>query len=335
MPKTPQQQLADFEERLSQLELQGGLKFPLAATEKSVFEGEFSGLINQDIYKGLYKTYTVGEPMTVPQAVYVEDVSTDIKKLDVGQSGSAQDLAVGGDDSTTPSKEAMSFQETLGFILTKVTVELKKIGTPVDTLQISIQADNAGAPSGTVLTSATIAPASLTTSYAEYTLTLAPSITIEANTRYWIVAERTGVLSNVNRYGIQAWDGGAYATGNTSTYKGGWVANTATSDMAFELITTTTAGIIYLATALTAAQATAFIGFNQSDVELVGNAVLKIGEQVTVQIQGQCKGFTGLTTGSTYFLSDTYGAIGTSAGTVTRKVGIATSATTLLLTNIF
>ena len=55
------------------------------------------------------------------------------------------------------------------------------------------------------------------------------------------------------------------------------------------------------------------------------------GDPVIVQVSGVVTGFTGLTAGSTYYLSDTAGAISTSAGSQSRKIGIAINATTILI----
>ena len=69
----------------------------------------------------------------------------------------------------------------------------------------------------------------------------------------------------------------------------------------------------------------AFIGF--AAAAITGGVT---GSFVT---SGVATGFSGLTPGVQYYLSDTPGAIGTSPGTNTRKVGIAISTTTLLITN--
>lgn len=68
-----------------------------------------------------------------------------------------------------------------------------------------------------------------------------------------------------------------------------------------------------------------FLGFARSGVSA--------GSSVVVQITGIVTGLSGLTTGAEYYLNDTNGTIGTSAGTVSRKVGVALSSTTLLITN--
>lgn len=84
---------------------------------------------------------------------------------------------------------------------------------------------------------------------------------------------------------------------------------------------------VYRSTALTARQSGAFIGF--------ANASISDAADGAIIISGEVTGLSGLTGGSQYYLSDTLGLISTSAGTVTRKVAIATSATTVLITNLW
>lgn len=72
---------------------------------------------------------------------------------------------------------------------------------------------------------------------------------------------------------------------------------------------------------------TNFIGFALSSVGA--------GSLVNVQTAGIVSGLSGLAIGSTYYLNDTNGTIGTSPGTNSRKVGIAQNTTTLLITNIW
>lgn len=71
-----------------------------------------------------------------------------------------------------------------------------------------------------------------------------------------------------------------------------------------------------------------FLGFVTA---ITGGGVL--GTTTTVQHTGIVSGLSGLTPMSTYYLSDTVGVISTTAGTNSKKIGIALSATTLLLKN--
>lgn len=83
--------------------------------------------------------------------------------------------------------------------------------------------------------------------------------------------------------------------------------------------------IIKRADASAASTANTFLGF-------CPNAI-SANKEGKVVVEGILGGFSGLTAGSLYYLSDTTGAISTSVGTVTRKVGIAVSTTELFITN--
>ncbi len=69
----------------------------------------------------------------------------------------------------------------------------------------------------------------------------------------------------------------------------------------------------------------AFIGF--------ATANASTGQSVVVQLAGRNTNQSGLTIGAQYYLNDTVGTIGTTPGTVTRKVAIAQTATELSITN--
>jgi hypothetical protein len=72
---------------------------------------------------------------------------------------------------------------------------------------------------------------------------------------------------------------------------------------------------------------TSFIGFTTASVSAAATGVFAVG--------GIISGLSGLVAGTSYYLNNTAGTIGISPGTNSRKVGIALSATTLLITNIW
>lgn len=84
---------------------------------------------------------------------------------------------------------------------------------------------------------------------------------------------------------------------------------------------------VFQADASASATADAFIGFAKSSVTKPA--------ELDIVVSGVYQGFTNLTVGSKYYLSDTTAAISTSAGTVHRGVGIGLSSTDLLITNIW
>lgn len=67
-------------------------------------------------------------------------------------------------------------------------------------------------------------------------------------------------------------------------------------------------------------------------INLIGFAITAAGASSPIEVNTSqiVAEKTGLTPGSAYYLSDTQGAISTSAGTIQRKIGIATSATRIL-----
>jgi len=72
-------------------------------------------------------------------------------------------------------------------------------------------------------------------------------------------------------------------------------------------------------------RATGFIGFAVSSVSA--------SQSLTVALNGVATGLSALILGAEYYLNDTNGTIGISAGTTTRKVGVAVSTTQLLIAN--
>jgi len=83
----------------------------------------------------------------------------------------------------------------------------------------------------------------------------------------------------------------------------------------------------YLTYTFTKFKSKSFIGFAPSSITK--------GVQGAVITNGIATGLSGLIVGEQYYLADTPGTIGASAGTNSRKVGIALSTTTLLITNIW
>lgn len=98
-------------------------------------------------------------------------------------------------DTSAHAGVAQSFKPSASASLAKITLNLKKAGSPGD-LTIKIVTDNNGKPSTTVLASGTI-PASIVTSaysFADVTLASTPSVT--ANQTYWIIAVASAVSSS-------------------------------------------------------------------------------------------------------------------------------------------
>jgi hypothetical protein len=84
---------------------------------------------------------------------------------------------------------------------------------------------------------------------------------------------------------------------------------------------------VYTSSSAQAITANSFTGIAQSTVT--------VGQTLNILTNGIDTNQLSLTIGALYYLNDTPGNIGTSAGTVSRKAGIATSATSILITNIW
>lgn len=84
---------------------------------------------------------------------------------------------------------------------------------------------------------------------------------------------------------------------------------------------------VYLASSALAQSCSSFIGFSQGNYSALSNA--------NIAIAGLSQSQSGLTVGVQYYINDTLGSIGTAAGTVTRKAGIATLASSILITNLW
>lgn len=115
-------------------------------------------------------------------------------------------------------------------------------------------------------------------------------------------------------------------TGGTTTTSGSNTIVTFTTSGTFT-ITPPTPGKIKKASASNTFISNSFIGFAQ--------AAITSGNSGTVIIAGEVSGLSGLSAGRQYYLANTAGTISTTAGTVTRKVGIAATTTKLVLSNIW
>jgi hypothetical protein len=75
-------------------------------------------------------------------------------------------------------------------------------------------------------------------------------------------------------------------------------------------------------------------GNDQSKQEFIGFVISSASSGAAIQLQmtGIVSGFSGLTVGAKYYVQDTVGTIGTSMGTYECLVGIAVSATQILIT---
>lgn len=96
-----------------------------------------------------------------------------------------------------------------GVAMTTLKQSLKKTGTPAQNLNFRIETDNAGSPSGTLFhanATGAVTQASLSTSLADTTITLAGSVTIPLGTKVWVVGFHgtygSETINNLNYYSV-------------------------------------------------------------------------------------------------------------------------------------
>lgn len=121
----------------------------------------------------------------------------------------------------------LSVNET--FVLTEAYIRLLKIGSPADSVQLSIYSDSGGVPN-TQLATNTISAASIGEGYDWKQFTF--SYTLSYGTTYWLVIERTGSNSAVNFYQVELNTAADYANGAFKLWNGSsWVARPTTTEI--------------------------------------------------------------------------------------------------------
>lgn len=267
------------------------------------------------------RNYIAGETITIGQALFISSGSETFTLVDISTSATGT-ISFGLTDSGYGEKVAQTFKAPVGIrTLNSIDIKLKKQGNPTDNVKVSIQTLSGGNPSGTILCYGTIAGTSLTTTSTVYTLTTNIPYLLTGGTSYAVVFDRTGSYDDTNYYKcVSATD--HYADGEALyTNLGVWTNGGGVGDLYCVIKEVCTAGKLYLTSAVSAVSSNTFIGFS------LGN--YNPGDSVSVIVGSIADNLTGLSVGSIYYLSDTFGTISTSAGSTTKKVGLALSATEL------
>lgn len=87
------------------------------------------------------------------------------------------------------------------YLAAELWLKIRREGSPSDSLEILLRADNSGVP-GTTLDSVTVAGSSLPTRMSWIKFSLNRTATITNGTKYWITVKRTGSNSTINYYSI-------------------------------------------------------------------------------------------------------------------------------------
>ncbi|KKL99355.1 hypothetical protein LCGC14_1815250 [marine sediment metagenome] len=203
---------------------------------------------------------------------------------------------------------------------------MRKEGSPTGNLVLEVFAtDGAGAPTGGALGSDTVS-ATAATSFAIKTFTLDTPTPLDANTVY-IVTIKAVDTSVGNRLEWQRDDGGNPYAGGSQNYSidsgANWTLATS-DDFAFEINSHPRAGRLYKTDASFADERiTGFIGS-------AGESITA-GTNGSIVAAGVVAGASGLTVGGKVYLSDTPGAVSSSAGSNSKTVGLAYSATEVII----
>lgn len=114
---------------------------------------------------------------------------------------------------------AGSITTTSAYTLCKVTIGLKKLGTPSGTVSVKLYADSGGFPTGSALATAseTLTESSLTTAFQEFTFTI--SYSLSDATRYHISAESDTLNDVSNKFYVDYYNTG---TERISYYDTSW-----------------------------------------------------------------------------------------------------------------
>ena len=266
-----------------------------------------------------YYLVTADEPLSDGDAVSVVPAGEDI----FGDTGD-QSQTVNEDQYPTTPNNAAAQSFTMGDefnYLTSIDISVhNSINNGINYDWNLYASDANDKPTGASLKSGSFSWSSV----ADHVETLTIDLDVTAGAKYVLVVDN-GVGGGTAYWNRSSGD--EYAGGRASTSSdGGSNWTNQNTDMYFTTTGkgTSTAGRIVQADASADDyRANNFIGFIQE--------ALDYDEEGTCILVGLVSNLAGLTLGTTYYLSDTAGAISSNTGTQTRKIGISTSATELLI----
>ncbi len=139
-----------------------------------------------------------------------------------------------------PQTAAQTFTTVGGSVnLTTIDIDLRTAGSPGDSVELAIQADSTGQPTGTDLSVSTaIGAGSIPSGFGTaVTFTFPSPFTVAATTLYWCIFRRTGALSDTDNYVVGFVNPPNYAGGQAYTGIAGVYSDAAVdmADMTFHL----------------------------------------------------------------------------------------------------
>lgn len=287
----------------------------------TVLQNDGSGNLSWSTAANSYmqQSYTAGEAISAGEAVFMASTTWNVSS--VSTRGGSADGKLG--DVATDTMIAMQVSSAVNGTMSTFHWLGAKSGAPADNVVVKLESDSAGAPSGTVLSTGSIAGGTISLSFTGYDFALSPTVNITAGTKYWIVMSRSGANDASNYY---LW----WGSGNSNCVAAGYIMDTYNGSA-----WTSYAGCIgdtvkFDSTPYTIYGASAG---NPNAMYWIGMAKTAIssGASGYIYIGGEVPGFTGLATSTGYYLANATGTIATSPGTNTRKICFATSASTCLI----
>jgi len=259
---------------------------------------------------------TAGEDITAGEALIIGDGSTYETTQTTEDSGG----------SITNSTWVGQTFNIKGVEIVNVKLSMRNNQPSDKTATVSIRATSSGLPTGADLGSVDLVIAT-GAAYLERTFTFATPIEVTPNATYALMVRNSdGSVINYKYNSSSVYSGG---TRVDSTDTGSSWSAVAAEDLYFKITeTTSTAGSIYLADASNGISPIFYTNFIGSAA-----ATVSASAEVPIVISGSSVYQTGLSIGSIYYLSNTPGAIASSAGDNSKKVGISLSATELLILN--
>lgn len=156
-------------------------------------------------------------------------VTTD--NLDVFYSPGYQTTDYALRDTVARTQISQGFKPNTSSTVTKVRLWLKKTSTPTGNINIAIQTNNSGVPSGTAVTNGTsenLDISTLTTTYQWYTFTFFTNPSLTVGTQYHIVLQGSNTINGTAyaQWGVDNYDV-VYPDGSISVYDAStWIADT-------------------------------------------------------------------------------------------------------------
>jgi hypothetical protein len=137
---------------------------------------------------------------------------------------------------------AQSFTTAGAIDVATVRVAINKSASPTDDVSLQIWSDTgANLPNASIATADNVyngAALSSTPSWLEFQFST--PVALSASTKYWLVPQRSGAVDATNFYQVRTVGGDLYASGGQSILNTGvWGAESATVDLAFQILTET------------------------------------------------------------------------------------------------